>query len=59
MLFKTKEGTYIEILRKQFTTDKAYFSKIMNVKGYCNDDAKVPNEMERIKSIVCNTCINK
>jgi hypothetical protein len=32
MLFRNKDGTFIEIKRSQFNNDKLYYSKIMNVK---------------------------
>ncbi len=31
MLFKNKEGVYVEILRKNYTTDTAYYTAIMKL----------------------------
>ena len=31
MLFKNKDGEYVEILRKNYTTDKAYYTAIMKL----------------------------
>ena len=33
MLFISKEGDYIEILRKNYTTDTAYYTAIIKLKG--------------------------
>ena len=33
MLFKNTEGIYVELRRNQFTTDTAYYTSIMKVKG--------------------------
>ena len=35
MLFLTKEGTHIEILRNKYTTDSEYYTSIMKV--FCGD----------------------
>jgi hypothetical protein len=32
MLFKNKDGQYIEIERKNYTTDITYYTAIMNLK---------------------------
>jgi len=32
MLFKNKDGEYVEILRKNYTTDTAYYTAIMKFK---------------------------
>ena len=34
MLFKNKSGEYIDILRKNYTSDVAYYMAIMTLKGY-------------------------
>ena len=34
MLFKNKEGKYIDILRKNYTNDNSYYIAIMVLKGY-------------------------
>ena len=39
MLFINKTGQYVEILRTNYTSDVAYYTAIMKVKGYT---AKVP-----------------
>lgn len=33
MLFKTVDGKYVEILRKDFNDDKSYYKKIIEIKG--------------------------
>ena len=40
MLFLQKDGHYIEILRKNYTTDVAYYTAIMRVKGYVAEPPK-------------------
>lgn len=50
MLFKTKEGNYVEIMRKNYTNDTAYYMAIMNAKGICKDaKGSTINEKDRIK----------
>ena len=34
MLFKNQNGEYIEILRKNYKTDTAYYTAIMKVRYY-------------------------
>ena len=34
MLFKTKEGKLVEILRSSYKDDKTYYLAIMHLKGY-------------------------
>ena len=34
MLFKTKDGKMVEILRATYPEDKAYYLAIMRLKGY-------------------------
>lgn len=34
MLFKTVDGTCVEIVRSHYLTDTAYYTAIMKVKGY-------------------------
>ena len=34
MLFKTKEGKLVEILRSSYKDDKTYYLTIMYLKGY-------------------------
>ena len=34
MLFKNKSGQYVDILRKNYTSDIAYYTAIMILKGY-------------------------
>ena len=38
MLFKTKEGQYVEVLRKNYTNDITYYTAIMLLK---NSDKEV------------------
>ncbi len=33
MLFKNKEGQYVEILRKNYSNDISYYTAIMNLKN--------------------------
>lgn len=54
MLFKNKSGNYIEVLRNQYTNDTAYYTAIMNAKGYDSVGLQV-NELERIMSIIKRT----
>jgi len=51
MLFKTKEGKYIEIMRNQFITDTAYYTAILQVKdGDVIKNAKDSiSEVDRIR----------
>lgn len=42
MLFKTTDGTYIEIIRSYFKNDSDYYNMILSVKGFNhNYSAKV------------------
>ena len=34
MLFKNKSGQYVDILRKNYTSDVLYYTAIMKLKGY-------------------------
>ena len=54
MLFKNKSGNYIEVLRNQYTNDTAYYTAIMNAKGYDSVGLQV-NELDRIMSIIKRT----
>lgn len=43
MLFMNKAGQYVEILRKNYTSDITYYSAIMNLKGYTPEPTPVVN----------------
>jgi hypothetical protein len=43
MLFMNKAGQYVEILRKNYTSDITYYSAIMNLKGYTPEPTPAVN----------------
>jgi len=42
MLFMNKAGQYVEILRKNYNSDTAYYSAIMQLRGY---EAPLPSSV--------------
>jgi hypothetical protein len=51
MLFLTPAGLYIEVLRRNYTTDTAYYQAILTAKGYTPLKSP-PNTVSLVQTLV-------